>query len=393
MTRDFLRMFLGNGSAAILAAAIIVLGVRGLLPGDWTEAALIVAFADVGSYVLGFGTVTFKIREAARTCDPQVRQAECLVFTIRRVVLATPLIVGGVAIAAMASRMVGLIVILTAARFVRYGAGVQLSAEKRFGWVSLLMVIEKGACLILLAPLWLLGELTVASYIGSQLVGLITCTAIALMVEAPRGWRKACAIALHSPFELWRGSAKFGMAAVSGPVQQLDVVIVTAILGTHDGGLFAAASRVVVGLSLVGGALSAVVLPHFSSGPPPLRKVGPRLAALGGAWLALIAIAAVSARHWVPMLLGQEYGQAAGPIVVYLAATVLLAASQPMMSILQAVGQERFVMWTAVARTVLGLGAIALGAWLGGLITAATGFLIACLITTLALAERIRRAF
>lgn len=392
MKRAFGQMALGNLLAAGLGAFIVVLAARGMEPSVWANAAIIVGVGPAAGVILSLGSVSFQIREISFVESGEERRRLASTFNARRLVFAAPIIVVGLASIDLLGNTIGLITILAGTRFIRGGAGVLYSSDRRFACLSLFIVIEKMVCLLGVLALSASGLLSPAgvalSYAFSYLVYVLLCLVVEGRINTSM---REFAHAARTPWRIWDGSRAFGVASLVGPAQQLDVSVVSLVVGPVEAGLFASASRMVGGLNFAGSALASVALPYFSAAESVVRPVSIRLALAASSGALGLAIATVlGAPVWVPWLLGPEYSSAVGAISAYLIAIMVLTVNQPLMAILQARKREGFVMWVAVGQSLGGLCAIALGALAGGATGAACGYLFICGSIMIVLLIRLR---
>lgn len=390
MRRAFGQMIVGNLASAFLGALIVISAARFLTPSLWASAAVIVGVGPALGVVLSLGSVSFHIRELAALPSSTQRRERVNLFHARRLLVALPIFILGIALLAMSISSAGWIFVLAAVRFVRGGAGVLFSSERRFGFLSVFLVAEKLTALLIVVVASLADVISIgivaAAYVISYLTYIVLCMAIERTVMPRRVWSDA----IRSPWGIWKGSSAFGVASLAGPAQQLDVSVVSLFVGPFEAGLFGSASRMIGGLNFAGSALASVVLPYFamSSSRP---KIIPVRLVLGGVLVVGMGVTTiiVFAPTWVPWLLGDAYSAAVGAICAYFLATVILTANQPMMAVLQALGDERFVMWIALCQSIAGLIAVGVGAALGGATGAALGYLLVVLFISVGLGLRV----
>ena len=384
-------MALANLTAALLGAMVVVVSARALAPTLWAEAAIIIGVGPAIGVTLSLGSVAYQIREIASTESPRLRRCIAAVFNIRRTIVALPIALLGGLLLQTSLSLVGWVLLLGAARFFRGGMGVLFSGERKFGWISLCLVVEKLIALLVILVVWIAGFLSVEAVALAYLLSYLAYATACLCIERVHVPPVVAVGAVRTPWKIWDGSGAFGVASLVGPAQQLDVSVVNWVVGSAEAGLFASASRMLGGLNIAGAALSSVVLPYLSGrrgdiSRPPLKSAGVGVI-LGTLFVGGICILAPV---WVPLILGSEYQGAAGAVSVYFVAIAILTVNQPLMASLQAVRDERFVMWIAVMQGGGGLVGVGLGASIGGSTGAAIGYCIVVIVILVALLARAR---
>lgn len=204
---------------------------------------------------------------------------------------------------------------------------------------------------------------------GYGLAGLVTNQVLTAVVSAALLWR---ALPWRPRLRFVPDSARRIMATAlpHGVTQSLqflaqnfDTALVTYLLGPFGGGLYAAAKRVTLAVSIaIWGPLSAVSLPAFAEvtgDPVRFGNVAVRISSLITALTAPLLIGiGITAPSLIPALFGARW-DAAAPIMTVLA---LFATVSPMIGILQqillAFGKARFVFIFTLAQMVLAVGAM-----------------------------------
>lgn len=384
-------MALANLISALLGAIVVVASARLLTPALWVEAAIIIGVGPAIGVTLSLGSVAYQIREIAAMESARSRRHTAAVFNVRRTVVAIPILLIGISLVLSSFSVAGWILLLGATRFFRGGMGVLFSGERKFGLIGLCLIAEKLTALLTIFVAWHADLLSIEAVALAYLLSYLAYAVICLCAEWLRAPMEVVIGAARTPWKIWAGSGAFGVASLVGPAQQLDVSVVNWIVGPAEAGLFASASRMLSGLNIAGAALSSVVLPYLSGqriavSTPQLKRVAlPVL--LGVASMIVIVLLAPT---WVPLLLGREYQDAIGAISVYFVAIVILTFNQPLMASLQALRDEKFVMWVAVVQGVGGLVGVGMGASLGGSTGAAGGYLVVVVLILATLLIRAR---
>jgi len=105
----------------------------------------------------------------------------------------------------------------------------------------------------------------------------------------------------------------------------------------------------------------------------------------------LLAAFAVAAPLAVPLALGHAYLSSVDVFRIYLLVVLVNAANQPLLVFLQAEGQERYTARAMVVAAIVGLLAIAAGAYEGGATGAAAGALLLQLLQMMLFASKALR--
>ena len=164
-----------------------------------------------------------------------------------------------------------------------------------------------------------------------------------------------------------RGAGSYVASGIAGAAANLDVVLVSVIIGPHAAGVYGAATRLVSPLAIAVSSLTAIIIPSAAARPSPYRRGMFRRAylqvGLFGVVLSasspLVAIAAVE-------VLGPEYVEAK-PIIIGVAVGVALSGlSQVVQAELVTAGLPTRLAVAVIAGTTLGFGAMALVLSTGG---------------------------
>lgn len=393
LIKDLSVTTVSNIGSTVVGAVTTVIAIRALSVEGWAAVAIVISIAPLLSLTLSLGTVTYRIRELARLAVPE-RGAAFAEFALRRLSVAVLLAILSVALVDLYAGLVTLCLGLAAARFYRGGSIALLSADRRFTAVAVITVGEKLLTLLLVAIQ--LDDMRLSTLPLAQLFAALVTGFLAHLVSgvALSTWSSNLTAAL-TPWRLWSGSGHFGMASLATAAQQADVTIVTAVAGSYQGGLFAAAARIPGTLNVLGGALAMVALPVIGNRGhlPPLTGRVRRTAAVGAGAVALaLALVVATAGFWVPLLLGEDYAEATTTMQVYLVAMAFAIVNQPVVAVLQAVGHDAYAGRVVLAQVAASLSAQALGALTFGAVGAATGFLVASLGACIMLVRRLRVA-
>ena len=204
---------------------------------------------------------------------------------------------------------------------------------------------------------------------GYGLTGLVTNQVLTAMVSMILLWR-ALPWRPHFRFSRESGRRIMATALPHGVTQSLlflaqnfDTALITYLVGPAGGGLYAAAKRVTLAVSIaIWGPLSAVSLPAFAEvtdDAPRFGNVTVRVSSLiTGVTAPLFIGIAITAPSLIPALFGTRW-QAAAPIMTVLA---LFAVVSPMTGILNQIllsfGRARIVFRFTLAQMTLAMAAM-----------------------------------
>lgn len=163
----------------------------------------------------------------------------------------------------------------------------------------------------------------------------------------------------------WSGSADFGLFSLAIMIQPLDVVILGAVAGVGEVGRYAAVARWVQPILLFANAFVANAFPAMAAAKSD-QDAYLLLRTFGYVFLTVIvtALSVFVAAPWlVSSLLGPNYRDSIVLLRLLAIASAMAALVQPSSAFLQARGQERFLAIITASVSILGLCAVAIGAY------------------------------
>jgi O-antigen/teichoic acid export membrane protein len=229
------------------------------------------------------------------------------------------------------------------------------------------MLLRRGLpfLLVTLAALWwpnLVFEFATAGYLVA---------AVSLRVLVGRlpwgGWRLRLLI---------RGSWQYWMTSIWSTAQQLDVVIITSLLGLSAAGGYGAAFRLASPIHIVTTSITSLMIPELSKlRDGSARKMAARPYLLLGLGYAGIVIALSPVAAWVgPVLFGNVYAPFAPLFAVLFVNSAFSVVNQIQVARLYGDGEIGVVTWATAVSTIAGLSLLASGAVLGGVLWATIGY-------------------
>ncbi len=271
---------------------------------------------------------------------------------------------------------------------------VPFRASENMSVVSLVGAVEKAVTLGVWLAMQSFGRyrpeliLPVALLAGGG--ASVACAAVFI----PRRFLAITAPSLRQIVELWQSSYSFGMVGVSAQIQRADVAIVSGLAGPYAAGVYAAAARLVSFMSVIPASFSAAVFPRLARSS---REANSRRAELIGAaamvalMVLLLGTFGVLAPLAVRLALGPAYLSSVPVFRIYLLVVLINAANQPLLALLQAEGHEHYTGRVMVVAAIIGLLAVAAGAYAGGATGAAVGAVVLQLLQLVLFASKTLR--
>ncbi|WP_062530161.1 lipopolysaccharide biosynthesis protein [Demequina rhizosphaerae] len=386
MTRQFVTLLGARGAASLAQATVLVLVARWMQVADygalmgWAGALLVAAtIADLG--VSGYVLVEL----------PKGRLA-----TVRRALRLNTLtsIAGGMVFAA-----VGALIAPDALKPAFAILAVAAFLEKNTETLTYVRIAQGDtvvpALSILLRRMLNLG-LTPLLYL---VVGVNAAVAYAL------GYAIACGIAqvharipvvrsipagpIVATWAVLRRSMRIMVELAAGGARTLDTAVVGAVAGGAAAGAYAAGTRLANPFVLIAGTLSNVLMPHVSlADPVASRRIARRLAIATAVLGAAVFPIAMLVAPLLPILLGDGYEASQGVFAWALPAIFFVGMSTAFAGFLQALGRSGFVAIAAGVNVPVLLGAVAIGAGMGGAPAAAAGLCAASMLYVIVLGTR-----
>jgi O-antigen/teichoic acid export membrane protein len=351
-------------SQATSAIALLFLARRSEPESFGSYIGLYAASLSVGA-LLDFGSSQYRTRELARGQE----RTSFRWWLRRRSLMQVPVVVvfGVVSVLLLGDRLPVLCTVGLVAQALTYNVSQgSLSAVRAtrspvmaewfvgLGNLVLLVICLVGPSSVLLAAA---GLGAAASWFATAVIGLVATRHLV-------GGHEPAAV--RNP---WSGSASFGISSFSTSIQGFSIGAIGWTSGADQAALIGSVNKWGQPIGLFAAAYASYMFPAFSSAPTdraafdmlrPLRVI----AGLG----TLLAVALMVISPWlVDTLLGDEYAGADTILRLLLLAAIPVLVAQPLTSLLQARGAERFVarLFVAVNVAVFTLavvGSFALGA-------------------------------
>jgi O-antigen/teichoic acid export membrane protein len=332
------------GDLASKAATFLLLGIaaRALDGAQFAKLATALASATVLTAVFDCGAQVLLTRDG--TGGPESRGALLAALARSRAPLALAGIVVGCAVGAIdGSVWLGLgTVLLAIAGAVQQSLSGALraaqnlrpeAAAKLAGGVATLTA--GGACLLLSH-----GATPIVFALTAAAVAAACPLALAARRAATRGQRRASWPTLRRALPLGL------MALATLAYYRSGTIVLSLAAGSHQTGLFAAASTLGFALLMLGNAITTGLLPRLSASPSAAERDHVTRAALG--WTAAIStgvalVVMVTAHSLIVLGFGARYAGAATPLAILAAASLPIAISGLLGTALIAAGHVRVV--------------------------------------------------
>lgn len=239
---------------------------------------------------------------------------------------------------------------------------------------ALVLLLARAPVLALLCILVFVreikGETVIAVFVGSSIVsGAIGCLII-LQRVGMKWWRHGMSEAIAQI----KGSFPFWLSSACWQLRQLDVALVGLVRNPSEAAFYAAPARLVGPTRILESSVSAVAIPYARRGEwEHLRRLT-RLFAAGLIVMAVpLILVATYATHVVSTFLGRDYLPASGPLAILMLGTLPLMVAGYTSTVLQGLGDEKFVAIQAIGLSALFLVAVPLATLAVGPIGAAVG--------------------
>ncbi|MDR1386939.1 MAG: oligosaccharide flippase family protein [Propionibacteriaceae bacterium] len=364
MQRQYVVLLSARGIAGLTNTILLILVARASEVTAYGVLGMTIGIFTYASITADFGMSTFILRERARHHDANVVSSlrlnlltSCLMGSVGSLICFILFLVGNLPWG---------IILLAVALSLEKNTDTTLAvsiADRRI-WVSPASLLLRRFVGLggLIALTHNTGLSSISSYCLATLAG-----AVLAQVHARVTLRNRINSTGASP---WRQLVKdlwpFALATISSTIRNLDSAVVSIISGTYQGGLYAAAIRLIGPFGLISNSLGQVLVPNSAQrSRDQALGLSVKVVAFYGVLLALSCTAAVFATPIIVALMGREY-QAAGSILATALATFpIIALSSPLGSILQGQNDDKFVATNGVTFGVLLLGVMPLGAKLG----------------------------
>jgi O-antigen/teichoic acid export membrane protein len=375
--RAIAEIFLSRALAGLLFALSLVLLAR------WSDAAefgRIAALIGAAYFILAladFGLTQYMLRQTALG-EAENLSAVRRALSISKYTSAAVLVVCLILGTAMGVPSITACLVATGIALDKYADNWQsvLIAERRTGVAGALVVCRRLVLLVC----------QVAGYVAGGGAGLVFGAGLTVAGLGTIGLRRRMiGHVLEGPFagagQVIRESRYYWLAVASSQARELDGVLVFAMAGPLQSGLYGAANRVVRPLLLLSVAAANVLLPELSRGGARRALRTARLVVLGGsASIALGLCVTPFAGRIVNTVLGHQYESAASTLAVLCVAVGPTGAASLLGGVLQSQGIDRTVGLTNLGSGVVAIAAVISGAHFGGSLGAAVAAAVCAIV-------------
>jgi O-antigen/teichoic acid export membrane protein len=343
-----------------LGVVVTLVLVRSLGPDGFGQWATVFAVADIVGYLSELGLEQLAVRRAA--AEPE-REAEWIGALITvRTVIAVPVVLVSMAVLlpiSASSEMQATAVLICAAFFAGGISGARAVFQLRVrNDISMLIVtlnsVLWGAAVVAIAS----GDGSMVAYAVAFLVTLVLTNSLYYFVAI-----RMAPIHLRGSSELWRpllvAGVPLGLAGLlTMAYVRIDGVLVYAIEGAGDAGIYSAVYRVLDRIQFLPAAVMTTLFPLIAAAWPRERDRAHRLVQLAIDYLGIAALPAlgftvVAAEPVVELLFGDEFVRGAPALPILMGAFIALAYYQLALSVTIVLGlQRRLVAFAAVGLVV-----------------------------------------
>lgn len=251
------------------------------------------------------------------------------------------------------------------------------------------LLIRRGVALLTVFTALALGTPSIWAFAAGYMFGCLGALWLSAQFLRQEGLTRGRP-AWHAVKRLPRQTFPFMVSFVAGQLRTLDVGLVALGAGPQSSGLYAAATRLTNPLQLVPTALAQLLLPRaVQNGPAYARRMSGFILLAGCGGVALALPLAFFGDRVLAWLYGPQYAGSGQLLFIATVGMVAVSVAGPLSSLLQAVGDEKFVAAWALGATVAAL-VVGLGlAVIGGATGAATGVAAAFILRVIVMAVRL----
>ncbi|MBT0769467.1 hypothetical protein KIH74_11085 [Kineosporia sp. J2-2] len=268
-----------------------------------------------------------------------------------------------------------------------------LQSNEQFLDASRVTVAERAMTLLVGGILIFSGCPAVLAFFAALSTGALT----GLLLARSRCRR---AVSLRIGFQALRQLGPYlaygKVFALSGLITNflmLDAVIITVLAGAEQAGFFAIGARLTGPFGVVSTSLGSALTPRVSA-VSDRRNLFRGLLVAAGITLGVTAVALgvvfLAAGHLVDLLFGSEYTSSVVVVRAYALAGIVVSATQPLASYLQASGRATGTAWALTLGVSTHLALVAYGSAVDGAAGAARGYLFANLLVLVLLGLLLR---
>ena len=191
---------------------------------------------------------------------------------------------------------------------------------------------------------------------------------------------------------LWKEFSPFVLENISSSSRNLDATIVAALTSVQATGYYSAAFRLTKPLNQIGGAATAVLVPHASrSSTKQVKRAGTKLSLVGGVGVAVALIGGLFAEQILVLFFGNDFGVAA-PVFAWALISIAPVCLAPALgALLQGQGYQKFVAVNGLIFACITLACIFIGTAVFGITGAAAALALSYTLKSMVLAIRIGR--
>lgn len=359
------------GASQVMVAVAYLISARHSDPASLGIVLSTFAVGAVAAGILDFGQASFLIRERASgrlTGEDLLRktlQKLTVTATLSALVVLLSLVLAVLAkslyTVGIQGAVAGIVMLVTV---LAQSFQVPLRARGQMLWVSASMVANRTVFLALVAILTAFDVGGAVALVVGLVAGMLTdCVASALTLwrTGNKAWRIGFSMRHLRASQLqgaWHGTSGYGLAAVVGSAQQLDVTLLAAVGGAATAGEYGAVSRWTSPLIMPSTALSQTGVLYAATArsmKESLRRLSHAISLLSIP-IAGCVVVAVYAKQLTPLLLGEQYASSGLAFQILAIAVIPTILAQPLAMILQTRDREKTVSGILSVALILRLG-------------------------------------
>jgi O-antigen/teichoic acid export membrane protein len=345
--------------AQVISIVMLVVVASRSNPRSFGHVAAIIGAVGFLVGIMDFGSSGYTLRELSSD-----RMSSETYWTRSRTRLLVS-VIAGVALGAVVLRPSGEVaalsaVVLVVGRTTWLLLGAPVRAALHSDRWALTLLADRGTGIAILTVALSLHVAPITAYWLALSVGAAASIVCAVLLR-PDGLDLLTSRGLANP---WRGCAGFATSTVAMSVASLDVVVLGAVAGGYQAGIYGAVNRWTQPIQLLADAFAQVAAPFMAAARTGRMAVAQvrRSIWIPGLGFGVALAMVLLAPRLVGVLLGPAYAESASTLALLASGAALVLVNQPLATLLQARGHDRAVGWgLATFSTVQMVGIVTVG--------------------------------
>ncbi|WP_342022283.1 oligosaccharide flippase family protein [Arthrobacter citreus] len=388
MKKQFSALLISRGLSSLIQAVSLLLLVRWAGAEAFGLIAVITSIAAVLYALSDWGAAVHVPRSRAKELHALV--AGGLVVSVignsAAAVMLTTGVAGAVILSGWNIWLVLIPIALAAEQFTEAGLTVSV-ADRVKSVVFVNLLVRRLSMLATFVGTYYVTYDAVLSYAFGCVVSAIcgvTHVALDLRVRL-RGMEKP-----QVRLGLWKEFSPFVLENISSSSRNLDTTIVAALTSVQATGYYSAAFRLTKPLNQIGGAATAVLVPHASrSSAREVKRAGTKLCVVGLLGIVVALLGGLFAEQIVVLFFGSDFVVAA-PVFAWALVSIAPVCLAPSLgALLQGQGYQKFVAVNGLVFACITLAGVFIGTAAFGISGAAAALALSYILKSLVLAIRI----